>query len=61
MSYNKPNTYYIFNHVDLIITYHSGKGEEWGNTFKGNGGRIVCKYYLKHVNYFKKIKIKQNK
>lgn len=41
VSYNKPNTYYIFNHVDLVITYHSGKGEEWGSTFQGNGGRIV--------------------
>lgn len=42
--YNKPNTYYIFNHVVLTITYHSGEGEEWGSTFRGNGGRIVCKY-----------------
>lgn len=41
VAYNRPNTYYIFNHVDLVITYHSGKGEEWGSTFQGNGGRIV--------------------
>ncbi|KAL1124782.1 hypothetical protein AAG570_001403 [Ranatra chinensis] len=39
--YNKRRTYYIFNHVDLVITYHSGKGEEWGSTFRENGGRIV--------------------
>lgn len=39
--YNKPKTYYIFNHVELLITYHSGMGEEWGNTFGANGGRIV--------------------
>ncbi|XP_075211527.1 transmembrane 9 superfamily protein member 2 [Lycorma delicatula] len=40
-SYNKPNTFYIFNHVVLTITYHSGEGEEWGSAFRGNGGRIV--------------------
>lgn len=40
-TYNKPGTYYPFNHVDLIITYHSGAAEEWGNAFKQNGGRIV--------------------
>ncbi|XP_046676236.1 transmembrane 9 superfamily member 2 [Homalodisca vitripennis] len=39
--YNQPNTYYIFNHVDLVITYHSGEGEEWGSSFRSNGGRIV--------------------
>jgi transmembrane 9 superfamily member 2/4 len=39
--YNKPGTYYPFNHVDLVITYHSGQKEEWGNAFKQNGGRIV--------------------
>lgn len=39
--YNRPGTYYIFNHVDLVITYHSGATEEWGNTFKQNGGRII--------------------
>lgn len=39
--YNRPGTYYIFNHVDLVITYHSGDKEEWGNAFKQNGGRIV--------------------
>lgn len=40
-NYNKPGTYYPFNHVDLTITYHSGETEEWGNAFKQNGGRIV--------------------
>lgn len=45
--YNQPNTYYIFNHVDLLISYHSGEGEEWGSSFRSNGGRIVCKYLLK--------------
>nr|BAN20623.1 conserved hypothetical protein [Riptortus pedestris] len=39
--YNQKRTYYIFNHVELVITYHSGKGEEWGNNFGANGGRII--------------------
>ncbi|XP_043494747.1 transmembrane 9 superfamily member 2 isoform X1 [Polistes fuscatus] len=33
--------YFIFNHVDLNITYHSGVKEEWGTSFKENGGRII--------------------
>ncbi|XP_076749997.1 transmembrane 9 superfamily protein member 2 isoform X1 [Xylocopa sonorina] len=40
-AYHKPKTYYLFNHVDLTITYHSGAKEEWGSTFKENGGRII--------------------
>lgn len=39
--YDKPNTLYLFNHVDLEITYHSGEKEEWGSGFKDNGGRII--------------------
>lgn len=39
--YNKPNTYYLFNHVDLKITYHSGGSEEWGSAFGEKGGRII--------------------
>ncbi|XP_051159040.1 transmembrane 9 superfamily member 2 isoform X2 [Leptopilina boulardi] len=41
LNYNKLNTYYLFNHVDLTITYHSGAKEEWGTGFKENGGRII--------------------
>ncbi|KDR10991.1 transmembrane 9 superfamily member 2 [Zootermopsis nevadensis] len=40
-NYNKPKTFYIFNHVDLVITYHSGKGEDWDVGFGSNGGRII--------------------
>ncbi|XP_017886178.1 transmembrane 9 superfamily member 2 isoform X2 [Ceratina calcarata] len=40
-AYIKPDNYYLFNHVDLTITYHSGAKEEWGSTFKENGGRII--------------------
>lgn len=39
--YSKAKTYYLFNHVDLMITYHSGAEEEWGSGFKENGGRII--------------------
>ena len=49
--YNKPNTYYLFNHVDLVVTYHSGEQEDWGGGFQGNGGRIICKsLLLRHLN-----------
>ncbi|XP_012134671.1 transmembrane 9 superfamily protein member 2 isoform X2 [Megachile rotundata] len=41
-AYNKAKTYYLFNHVDLTITYHSGANEEWGSAFKENGGRIIA-------------------
>lgn len=36
--------YYLYNHVDLQITYHSGVNEDWGTSFKGQNGRIICKY-----------------
>ena len=41
--YSKANHYYIFNHVDIVITYHSGIGEDWGQYLAANeaGGRIV--------------------
>ena len=57
-AYNKPDTNYIFNHVDITITYHSGQGEDWGK-YLGNddGGRIVCKYPIhsvsKELNFLK--------
>lgn len=41
--YNQADTYYIFNHVDITISYHNGQGEDWGK-YLGNvlGGRIVA-------------------
>ena len=39
--YSKPNTFYLFNHVDLQITYHSGRNEAWGATFGDRSGRIT--------------------
>ncbi|KAG8553447.1 hypothetical protein GDO81_003413 [Engystomops pustulosus] len=34
--FNKKDTIYLFNHVDIIITYHSGKDENW------DGARLVA-------------------
>ncbi|RWS01640.1 hypothetical protein B4U79_02365 [Dinothrombium tinctorium] len=39
--FNKPDTYYLFNHVDLHITYHSGSKESWDSGFGDKGGRII--------------------
>lgn len=39
--FNKPDTYYLFNHVDFEISYHDGSKEEWGSSFLEDGGRIV--------------------
>ncbi|KAF4523248.1 hypothetical protein B566_EDAN006871 [Ephemera danica] len=45
--YNKPNTYYIFNHVELTITYHSGEQEDWGGNFKMNAVKVTP-HSIKH-------------
>ncbi|XP_067007315.2 transmembrane 9 superfamily member 2 [Anabrus simplex] len=37
----KPRTYYLFNHVDLTITYHSGENQDWGMGVGNLGGRII--------------------
>uniref|UniRef100_A0AAY4CPQ0 Transmembrane 9 superfamily member n=1 Tax=Denticeps clupeoides TaxID=299321 RepID=A0AAY4CPQ0_9TELE len=34
-AFNKKNMYYLFNHVDIMITYHSGATEGW------KGARLV--------------------
>uniref|UniRef100_A0A8C4F5L5 Transmembrane 9 superfamily member n=1 Tax=Dicentrarchus labrax TaxID=13489 RepID=A0A8C4F5L5_DICLA len=34
--FNKKNTFYIFNHMDIKITYHSGASEGW------RGARLVA-------------------
>ncbi|XP_069749650.1 transmembrane 9 superfamily member 2-like isoform X1 [Narcine bancroftii] len=34
--FNKKNTYYVFNHVDIFITYHKGANNEW------EGARLVA-------------------
>jgi len=42
--YSKANTYYMFNHVDIEISYHDGHGEDWGRFLNTDevGGRIVA-------------------
>ncbi|KAJ8960829.1 hypothetical protein NQ318_020125 [Aromia moschata] len=36
------DAYYIYNHVDLNITYHSGSHEDWGNLHpRDNVGRVI--------------------
>ena len=40
--YSSANHYYVFNHVDITISYHDGKAEDWGKYLNGaTGGRIV--------------------
>ena len=40
--YSTPDSYYVFNHVEIIISYHDGKEEDWGKFLNGaQGGRIV--------------------
>ncbi|XP_024139108.1 transmembrane 9 superfamily member 2 isoform X2 [Oryzias melastigma] len=34
--FNKKNTYYVFNHVDIKITYHNGEKDAW------RGARLVA-------------------
>ncbi|XP_061899923.1 transmembrane 9 superfamily protein member 5 isoform X1 [Entelurus aequoreus] len=34
--FNKKNTFYVFNHVDIKITYHSGEADGW------SGARLVA-------------------
>ena len=34
--FNKKNSFYMFNHVDIKITYHSGGDEGW------KGARLVA-------------------
>jgi hypothetical protein len=32
----------VYNQLDFVVSYHSGRGEDWGSTFQENGGRIIC-------------------
>ncbi|CAF4003259.1 unnamed protein product [Rotaria sordida] len=38
----RNDTFYVFNHLDFEITYHSGEAEAWGSAFGENGGRIIA-------------------
>lgn len=50
--FNQANSYYVFNHVEFVITYHSGRNEEWGTAFLEEGGRIVgVRVNIKSIDY----------
>lgn len=49
-AYRKPDTYYLFNHVDLTITYHSADKEDWGSSVSENSGRIISVKVLYKYN-----------
>jgi hypothetical protein len=56
--YSKQDTYYIFNHVDITIAYHSGVKEDWGKFLMDageTGGRIVCE----SIRLFVKLNLRQ--
>ena len=36
--YTKPDSYYVFNHVDVVVAYHSGNQEEWGQFLQAVAG-----------------------
>jgi len=42
--YSTANTYYVFNHVDIEVSYHDGHLEDWGRFLNTDevGGRIVA-------------------
>lgn len=40
-AYREADTYYVFNHVELVVSYHSGKETDWGSQL-GESGRIIC-------------------
>merc|ERR1712107_460290 len=42
--YSTADHYYVFNHVDIVIYYHDGYGEDWGKYLSSTeaGGRIVA-------------------
>ena len=51
--YSKKDSYYIFNHIDIDISYHSGAYEDWGKVLQTQpGGRIVCEFIVTHNTIF---------
>lgn len=39
--FKEKDTFYVFNHVELEITYRNGQNEEWGTNFLEEGGRVI--------------------
>ncbi|PAA93673.1 hypothetical protein BOX15_Mlig012902g2 [Macrostomum lignano] len=49
--YSTRNSFYLFNHVHLQVTYHGSQSEKWGSTLSGEGGRIISvKASLRSLN-----------
>lgn len=40
--YSRKDTFYIFNHVDISITYHGAEKESWGVGLDNKAGRIIA-------------------
>lgn len=52
-NFQKKNAHYIFNHVDLTITYHSGAKEDWGNKIDDVGRIISIKVIPRSLKHYK--------
>ncbi|XP_064614807.1 LOW QUALITY PROTEIN: transmembrane 9 superfamily member 2-like [Liolophura sinensis] len=50
--YSAKDTYYIFNHVDIVIQYNEGKGEDWSSTLISGGHLISARL---HPRSFSKV------
>lgn len=40
-SLTKPGGFYLYNHLDFVVTYNSGENQEWGYKIGESGGRII--------------------
>ncbi|KAK0048949.1 transmembrane 9 superfamily member 2 [Biomphalaria pfeifferi] len=51
-NFKDPDTYYVYNHVDILIDYHPLSEEDWGTQHLGKGGRIVtAKLIPRSINH----------
>ncbi|XP_065572829.1 transmembrane 9 superfamily member 2-like [Artemia franciscana] len=39
-NFDQKDSYFVYNHIDLTIKYHSGKTEPWGTDLGEGGGRV---------------------
>ena len=39
--FRKPDTYYVFNHVDITIEYHTSLGTEWATKAPAGAVRLI--------------------
>lgn len=51
-AFKMPDTFYVFNHLEITIEYHSGEGEEWGKRINREGARLIsAKVQPKSLNH----------